>query len=54
MPHTERHIRLPDGDLGYPATVELGDGSLFTVYYQKAAPGEKCSLLWSRWKLPRN
>ena len=42
----------PDGDLGYPSTVELGDGSLFSVYYQKAAAGEKCSLLWSRWSLP--
>jgi hypothetical protein len=43
----------PDGDLGYPSTVELADGSLFTVYYQKAAAGEKCSLLWSRWQLPK-
>jgi len=42
----------PDGDLGYPSTVELDDGSLFTVCYQKAAAGEKCSLLWSRWQLP--
>lgn len=42
----------PDGDLGYPSTVELADGSLFTVCYQKAAAGEKCSLLWSRWQLP--
>lgn len=42
----------PDGDLGYPATVELGDGSLFSVYYQKAAVGEQCSLLGSRWVLP--
>jgi len=42
----------PDGDLGYPSTVELADGSLFTVCYQKAAAGEKCSLLWSKWKLP--
>jgi hypothetical protein len=42
----------PDGDLGYPSTVELADGSLFTVCYQKAAAGEKCSLLWSRWELP--
>ena len=42
----------PDGDLGYPSTVELADGSLLTVCYQKAAKGEKCSLLWSRWKLP--
>jgi hypothetical protein len=42
----------PDGDLGYPSTVELADGSLFTVCYQKAAKGEKCSLLWSKWTLP--
>jgi hypothetical protein len=32
--------------------VELADGRLFTVCYQKAAAGEKCSLLWSRWTLP--
>jgi len=42
----------PDGDLGYPASVEMPDGSIFTVYYQKAAPGERCSLLWTRWELP--
>ncbi|MEX0669784.1 MAG: exo-alpha-sialidase [Pirellulales bacterium] len=42
----------PDGDLGYPSTVELTDGSLFTVCYQKAGKDEKCSLLSSRWKLP--
>jgi hypothetical protein len=42
----------PDWDLGYPSTVELGDGALLTVYYQKAAKAEPCSLLWSRWRLP--
>ncbi len=42
----------PDGDLGYPASVELPDGSLFTVYYQKVRAGEPCSLLWTRWGLP--
>jgi len=42
----------PDGDLGYPSTVDLADGSLLSVYYQKAAQDEKCSLLWSHWKLP--
>lgn len=40
------------GDVGYPATVEMDDGSLFSVYYQQVAPGEKCSILWSRWKMP--
>ena len=42
----------PDSDLGYPSTAELADGSLYTVCYQKAAAGEKCSLLGSRWNLP--
>ena len=43
----------PDGDLGYPSSVELDDGSLLTVYYQKpSSPKDKCSLLWSRWRVP--
>ena len=43
----------PDSDLGYPSSVELGDGSILTVYYQKVdSPEEQCSLLWSRWRLP--
>lgn len=44
----------PDADLGYPASVELADGSIVTIYYQKIAlTEEKCSILWTRWKLPR-
>lgn len=42
----------PDNDLGYPSTVELADGSLFTVCYQKVGDDHYCSLLWSRWRLP--
>ncbi len=42
----------PEGDLGYPSTVELSDGSLYSVYYQKVAAGEQCSLLYSHWTLP--
>ena len=42
----------PDGDLGYPSSVEMADGSILTVCYQKYVAGEKCSLLWSRWRLP--
>jgi hypothetical protein len=43
----------PDGDLGYPASVELDDGSMLTIYYQKlGSRAEKCSVLWSRWELP--
>ena len=42
----------PTGDLGYPASVEMPDGSIFTIYYQQYEAGEKCSLLWTRWTLP--
>lgn len=43
----------PDLDLGYPSSVELADGSICTVYYQKAEPGAlNCSLLTSHWRLP--
>lgn len=41
------------GDLGYPSTVELADGTLYTVYYQKTAPDAlNNSLLTSHWELP--
>lgn len=43
----------PDHDLGYPASVELADGSILTIYYQKiGTAAEQCSLLWTRWRLP--
>ncbi|MHB9024396.1 MAG: sialidase family protein [Armatimonadota bacterium] len=42
----------PSVDLGYPSSVELADGSIFTVYYQQLNEGEKTSLLWTRWRLP--
>lgn len=43
----------PTGDLGYPCSVEMPDGSVFTVYYQKPSqPEDKCALLWSRWDMP--
>jgi len=52
--HAEWILRAdgPGWDLGYASTVELADASLLTVYYQAAAKGEKCGLLWSRWTLP--
>jgi hypothetical protein len=44
----------PDWDLGYPSTVELADGRLFTVCYQRVPEDVmKCSLLSSRWRLPQ-
>ncbi len=41
----------PDGDLGYPATTELDDGSLITVYYMKYKGDKKTSILYTKWRL---
>lgn len=38
-------------DLGYPASVELNDGSILTVYYQKPDESTPPSILYSRWTL---
>ena len=38
-------------DLGYPSTVELDDGTLMTVYYQKMARDKKCGIYYTKWKL---
>jgi len=46
--------RGPNGDLGYPASVQLPDGSILTVFYQidKPGDGEKTSLFATHWRLP--
>jgi hypothetical protein len=41
----------PDWDLGYPATTELDDGSLITVYYMKCKGDRKTSILYTKWRL---
>ncbi len=41
----------PSGDLGYPASVELEDGSIMTVYYQQEVPGEKTCLMATHWRI---
>lgn len=42
----------PDGDLGYPASTQLSDGSILTIYYQKDQPDEKPCLMGTHWRLP--
>lgn len=39
------------GDLGYPSTVELEDGSLLTVWYEKMADSSHAVLRQARWNL---
>jgi sialidase-1 len=41
----------PSGDLGYPSTVELSDGSLLTVWYEVRPDSPKAVLRQARWKL---
>jgi hypothetical protein len=40
-----------NGDLGYPASVQLDDGNILTVFYQQENPGEPASIFTSHWKL---
>jgi len=48
---TERVVQLaPNDDLGYPASAQLADGSIVTVYYQVHEPGEKTCLMATRWQ----
>jgi len=39
----------PGGDLGYPSTVELEDGSLLTVWYEALAGRPRAVLRQARW-----
>lgn len=38
------------GDLGYPATTELADGSLVTVYYQPYEKDNRTSIFFTKWR----
>ena len=40
-----------NSDLGYPASVQLDDGSIYTIYYQIDKPGEKTCLLGTHWQI---
>ncbi len=42
----------PDWDHGYPSSVELPDGSILTVYYQKCPGDSYNSILSTQWELP--
>jgi len=40
-----------NSDLGYPASVQLDDGTILTIYYQIDKKGEKTCLMGTKWKL---
>ncbi len=41
----------PNWDLGYPASVELSDGSILTVYYQRYKEDKSTSIQYTKWSL---
>ena len=53
----ERDIVLrddgPSGDLGYPASVELKNGHILTVYYQKPTSDSPSSIYSTEWSLEK-
>lgn len=53
--NVEQQIHLAaaaNSDLGYPASTELPDGRILTVYYQIDQPGERTSLMGTFWRPP--
>ena len=54
---TDRIIAIrddaPNGDLGYPASVQMDDATILTVYYQIDKPGERTCLMGTLWTLPK-
>lgn len=42
-----------DSDIGYPATAQLPDGSLVTVYYRRTEENGKCRIMCTRWHIEK-
>ena len=40
-----------DPDFGYPSTVELNDGTLFTIFYGHEEKGAPATIMGQRWKI---
>ncbi len=43
-----------NGDMGYPASVQLPDGTILTVYYQAESNNEKPCLMGTLWRIRQN
>ncbi|MCR5752603.1 MAG: glycoside hydrolase [Kiritimatiellae bacterium] len=53
---TKNEIKLAghwNDDLGYPASVQMADGSILTVYYQAENKGEKTCLMGTLWRVTK-
>lgn len=49
--HPVELMKAPNGDLGYPGSVVMRDGSIYTVYYQIDKEGDKTCLMGTHWRL---
>lgn len=49
MTGLDLHVNGVEDDLGYPATVELADGTLFTVFYAHEKENTPAVILGQRW-----
>ncbi len=45
------YVNGVSGDLGYPCSAELPDGSIFTVFYAKESEYSPCNIYGINWKL---
>lgn len=45
------HGNATSGDLGYPSTVQLGDGSLVSIWYESMKGSDKAVLRQAHWRL---
>ena len=43
-----------NGDMGYPSSIEMEDGSIFTIYYQHEQKGENNYVKYTHWALGEN
>ncbi|MBO9595140.1 MAG: exo-alpha-sialidase [Niabella sp.] len=41
----------PNGDMGYPSSVQLNDGSIITAYYQSPGSGQPTNIVTTHWQL---
>jgi hypothetical protein len=41
------------GDLGYPTTVELNDGSMITVFYAHPSENEPAVIMQQKWSFEK-
>lgn len=42
---------LVSDDIGYPSTIELGDGTLITVFYASDGEDKPCEIMQQKWKI---